>query len=229
MRSIRLLAPLDDHEIESLARVSHRSTYQMGEVIAASWTKRAELVGLVEGEGRLYRSRADGREKTLTTVSAGALVGLPFLAAGARPRGVLEAVRKRIIAWHIPARHFRALLRRNADLALAVVDELCRRLEEADADREASGSRDIPGHLAGALLRLAELRAGRLVVSETQAKLAARVGSSRDYVARVLGQFQEDGLIASRRGRAGLAILDVDGLKAIADPPPSAGEGRESP
>ena len=57
-------------------------------------------------------------------------------------------------------------------------------------------------------------RTGSYSLPLTQGRIAERVNSAREVVARMLKQFSESGLVAMKRGR--VDVTDIDGLRRIA-------------
>lgn len=55
-------------------------------------------------------------------------------------------------------------------------------------------------------------RTGETELRMTQSEIAERVNSAREVVARMLGEFEREGLVRKRRGS--LILIDIDGLRA---------------
>src|SRR5262249_20853330 len=107
--------------------------------------------------------------------------------------------------------------------AMHMVGVLYRR---ALREREDGALRSAPQRVAACLLNhscVRQARGAKVLVHATQAELAARLGTVREVVARIFGDFEQRGLI--ERTPQGVYVSDWDGLHAEAGlEPPSQAE-----
>jgi CRP/FNR family cyclic AMP-dependent transcriptional regulator len=97
----------------------------------------------------------------------------------------------------VTRRAFRKCLVENADLAMAVMRVLVRRLREADRKIGSLAMLDVYGRVARLLLDISENVNGRRVVTKrlTKQDIAKMVGASREMVSKVMRDLQTSGYI----------------------------------
>jgi CRP/FNR family transcriptional regulator, cyclic AMP receptor protein len=215
---IRLLAPLSPAERDSLAARCAWRRYRPGEVILDRESDNRDVLFVAAGRVRVVNYAASGREIAYGMIEAGAHVG-ELAALDGEPRSAsVEAVDQCLIA-SLPSGPFHELLLAHPELAVGMLKNLARiirRTDERIAELSVLGAMQ---RVYRELLRLARhLPDGAVVVSPlpTQEALSALVGTTRETVARALGQLARSG-ITRRRGRE-LLIVNRDALEALSDP-----------
>lgn len=164
---------------------------------------------VLEGEVRVARGSRDGRELELYRVRPGEICvvsasclfgGRPMSAHGRTTRDTVLALvdRQTLLEW-TDARPFREYLfgvmaERMASLSILVDALAFQRLDQ---------------RLARALV------ARGTTVLTTHQRLADELGTSREIVSRLLGRFEDQGLM--RLGRERIDVLDAAALQRIAD------------
>lgn len=164
---------------------------------------------VLEGEVRVARGSRDGRELELyrvrpgeiCVVSASCLFGdRPMAAHGRTTRDTVLALvdRQTLLEWSDarPFREylFRVMAERMASLSILVDALAFQRLDQ----------------------RLARaLTARGPTVQSTHQRLADELGTSREIVSRLLGRFEDQGLV--RLGRERIELLDTPALQRVAD------------
>ncbi len=163
---------------------------------------------LLEGEVRVARATAHGREIELyrvrpgefCIVSAACLFGghpLPARAHTIRDTHVVVVPRETFLRWTDDRR-----------LRAALIASLADRLADLMALIDMVLSQRLDIRLAAALLREGP------VLTHTHQRLADDLGTSREIVSRLLKRFEEQALV--RLGRERIEILDQAGLRALA-------------
>lgn len=215
---IRLLASLAPAERRALAMRCSWRRYAAGERILSRDSDCRDVLFIVAGRVRVVNYAASGREIAFAVVEAGGQVG-ELAAIDGEPRSAsVEALDDCHIAA-LGSAPFNDLLLAHADLGVALVKKLAgiiRRTDERIAELSVLGAVQ---RVYRELLRLARPQAGGgAVISPlpTQESMAGLVGSTRETVARALGQLTKAG-IACRRGRE-LLIRDLRALEALSEP-----------
>ena len=163
---------------------------------------------VIEGEVRVSRHAASGRELELYRVSPGelCLVSSSALFAGQAlsARGVSRTATTLAL---LPPPAFRAGL---ADAAFRdfVLGLFAERMADLSALIEAVAFARLDSRLATALLGRGPER------HTTHQALADELGTVREMVTRLLKRFERDGLVALSRER--ITVLDAAGLRAVA-------------
>lgn len=183
-----------------------------------------ETCFIVSGAVRVVNYSASGREISFADLRAGATVG-ELSAIDGEPRSAsVFALEETLLASLAPG-PFRALIGAHPDVALRIMRNLAGMVR--DASRRIMDLSTLGAHnrVHGELLRLARegRRDGEIVIIEPappHADIAARVSTTRETVARVLGNLARERIV-TRRGRA-LAVLDLERLAALVDDPREA-------
>ena len=136
----------------------------------------------------------------ITLVNVDVKVG-DTLAAG-KAFGTIESVKTlsetRILA--LSRTDFLSELRRNPDLAMAVIQELTRRVRQMDEQASSLSFQRVRDRTKGLLLRLAREDSThdgwRITPSLTHQQIADMIGTSRETVTRVLKVLKEQGWLA---------------------------------
>jgi CRP-like cAMP-binding protein len=214
---IRLLAALTPEARARLARRCAWRHYRAGAAILARDQAGSEVLLIVEGAVRVVNVSPSGREVAYAVVEAGGHVGeLAAIDGAPRSAGVVAVRDCHVASLSGPA--FMALLAEEAGVAILVLKHLARIIRLADERIAELSTMGAVERVYSELLRLARPdpeREGAVVVAPlpTQEDLAARVGTTRETVARALGRLARSG-IARRHGRA-LSIRAPEILEAL--------------
>ena len=215
------LSGLSDADLEHLRGLGARRIVERDNHLCFEGGISTEAFLIESGSVRVVMSPPSGRELILATRSAGQLVG-EFAAFDGRPRSASLLANEPTTVVVIPQGAFRRAVAERATLSAYFLEELTVRLREADSRTMATVGDDVPTRLASRLVALADaaIEHGQASVSDVvslgvrQAELAGWVGSSREAVARVLGEFRRCGVV--RTGRGVIDILDLPTLRAQA-------------
>ncbi|MGQ9367621.1 Crp/Fnr family transcriptional regulator [Azospirillum sp. A39] len=218
---IALLRPLSPVERAAVARQCRWRRYAAGDLVLDQEGEGRDVCFVVDGRVRVLNHAASGREISFDDIPAGGLVG-EMAAIDGQPRSasVVAVVDGTVIA-HLAAAPFRALATGRPDLALAVMQRLAgigRRTTERVMELSTLGANN---RVHAELLRLARraAAAGAAVPvidpAPVHGDIAARVSTTRETVARVLGDLARDGVV-ERRGHA-LVIRDPARLEAMVE------------
>ncbi len=201
---IELLQGLDPERLKALECAVSWHDYAKGEEILARNSPSRDVFFVAEGCVRVVNFSAGGREIAYTLLEAGSYFG-ELAAIDGKPRSThVVAVTPCVLAALAPER-FEALLREHDEIALRVLRKLAGIIRSTDERIMDLSTRGTHQRLYAELLRLARedpaLR-GRWLIHPlpTQQDLAARVSTTRETVARVIGALVADGL-AEKKGR----------------------------
>ncbi len=167
---------------------------------------------VIEGTARVQQVSDSGREIVLYRVSGGESCALTTACLMGYEDYLAEAIAEtEITAVAIPRQTFDDLIARSPEFRRFVftafsirVTELFRVIEDVAFSR-------IDIRLAQKLLELSQ---GEPTLHVTQQQLASELGSAREVVSRVLGEFQRRGWIASGRGQ--ITLTDRSSLIRLA-------------
>lgn len=212
-----MLDSLPREERELLEGMLHRRAYRRGEVVFHAGDPGDTLHIVRRGHAKIVVPSEMGEEAVLTVVRPGDLFGEITLLDGESRSATVVALEDLETAT-LSRAAFRDLLRRSpatVEVLLAAMACTIRRLTTEVADLMFL---DLRGRLAKKLLELAEMHGGQLPdgsteiqVQLTQEELAGMIGATRPRVNRLLGFFENEGLIG-RHGRS-IAILKPRALR----------------
>jgi CRP-like cAMP-binding protein len=219
LAKVGILDCLDAEERARIARQCRLSRFQAGEYVIGEDRDGQEVVFVLEGRVRVVGRTVSGRMVTFAEIEAGGHVGeLAAIDGGPRTADV-EAVGDCRVAI-MPPRAFRDMLEAHPRIAVAVLRNLARVIRAADLRISELSTMGAAERLARELLRRAQPLGAdpqQLVVEPvpTQEHLASITGATRETVARLLGQLQNQGLTRRRGSR--LTILNAELLRDLAE------------
>lgn len=174
------------------------------------------LVG--HGAVRVYRALPDGREVEVHWCGPGdSFAELPLLDGGPYPASALAVADSELLV--VPVGAFTAIVRRHPAWAASLIRLLGTRLRELVERVRLLSIPRIPTRVASWLWTEVQRRGGPLAgqvipLRRRQEDLAARLGTTRESVARALATLERAGAIRRRRG--GCEIVDPAALRDAA-------------
>lgn len=213
---IDLLRPLSPADRKALAARCSWRRFRGGERILSRETDDRDVLFIVEGRVRVVNYTASGREIAFAVIEAGNHVGELAAIDGAPRSASVEALGDCQVAA-LSQRGFHDLLLAHGDVALILLGKLAQVIRRSDERIAELSILSAMQRVYRELLRLGQADGDGIVVSPlpTQESLAAHTGTTRETVARALGQLAKTGL-ARRRGRE-LLIRDAETLEALAE------------
>lgn len=160
---------------------------------------------------------ANGEQRTLAILGAGAIVGELAMIDGLPRSATVQAVRDCVLTF-VRRAAFTDMLSRHPELYSDIVMTLAARLRQSDEDMMASSFLTVRGRVARALLGFAhhlgeDASPGRIRIRHkiTQSDLAAMAGVARESVSRTLGTWSRRKILegSSREGY----VVDEESLR----------------
>lgn len=204
----RDLGPQEREEVE---RSFSQTTFRKGEVI---YTPEEEILCLLKrGMVQLYRLTRGEEKRVVDTLGPGTIFGeMPLIGQGMYDT-FAQAVEDCALGTIGRIALERLLLQRPM-IAFRILEGVGKRLLEAESLLEDITFKRVPARLASLLLRLMKEQ-GPIIAGYTHQDLADMIGTYRETTTSTLGVFKRQGLI--RIGRKRLQILDLEGLREIAE------------
>lgn len=216
---VALFGGLDHAARERLAARCALRQFDAGAQIIDRQSESSEVFFLLDGRVRVVNYSLSGREITFDDISVGGCFGQLAAIDGA-PRSAAVQALTPVTLVALGAADFVELLRQDADVALGLLRELVK-IVRTSTDRIMDLSTlGANNRVHGELLRLA--REG--VRNDNQAliapaplhgDIAARVSTTRETVARVIGDLTREGIVAKQRN--GLQIVDIERLEHMVE------------
>ena len=218
LRTVDILEPLSDEELEALARRSPDDHLQAGEIFYTPNDTSEKLFILKRGRVRLYRS-TDGREFTLAIVEAGTVFGDMALTAQ-RLQGAYAQAMEPSILITMSREELEHLILQKPEVGLQIAHLLSERLRHQEIRLEDANTKDVHARLASIIVLLVGsegVRGGtgyRIPAHHTHQQLADMIGANREAVTRAFGLLQDEGIVELRRRL--IYVMDLQALRRMA-------------
>ena len=218
LRKVSFFGDLSAEALEVVAlRMVHRSA-PAGTILFRKGEAARGVYLLVKGRVEIYRSTTDGREQVLhAETPVQSIAELPVFDEGEYPASGRTSEDSEL--YFLSRDDFERLYREHPEIADAVIRNLGRRLRNLVQVLEKVTLRSVPSRVAKTLLEAAEnsgnlKEGGRFRLSRTQSALAQELATSRESVARALGDLRRNGVIETE-GRK-VTIRSLRGLEDVA-------------
>ena len=212
LRSLPLLATLEDELAGPLAEQATVETYRRGGLVIEQGQPTLALFGVLDGTARATRLGENGRSLVVDVMQRGNSFGELGLIDGLPHRATVRAVRPcEILA--LPSTVFSHCLAQSAALRHALMHALADRLRRANQRITMLALNDVRGCVIQHLLDQAETCGGqRLVPGPLRRQgIADTIGASRERVSRVMLDLVRTGVIEMLPdGRARIAERQQD-------------------
>lgn len=200
LKSVEMFRDIDDVALAELASHAIEKELDRNEILFLGGERAAGLFVIASGSVRAFRSGIDGREqvihveKAITTIAE-----VPVFDDGNYPSTVAAEEPTKVL--FLPKEYVRAACLAHPQLALAAARLLASRLRNCAELVESLSLREVGQRLARLLVEESEERgtgAGASIKFRqklTHNQLAARVGTVREVITRVLYRMQAQGLV----------------------------------
>ena len=199
LRSVPLFSGVPEEQLRLLTTVVTRRSTTRGSIIMAAGDPTDSLYIILSGRLKVMMSDADGKEVILSILGPGEFFGeMGLIDDNPRSASVVAIEPCELLA--ITRRDFKKCMTDNAEMAVAVMRGLVRRLREADRKIGSLALLDVYGRVARLLLDMAETVDGQKMVTKRLPKqdIAKMIGASREMVSRVMKDLQVGGFIEMR-------------------------------
>jgi CRP/FNR family transcriptional regulator/CRP/FNR family cyclic AMP-dependent transcriptional regulator len=214
LRNIPLFSSVRDADLEAIASLLIERRFPRHKTIVEEGLPGDYMYILCEGRVQVSKLSDDGREKILEFLEAGDFFGeMSLLDNAPRSASVRALADTRILA--LSRADFLAVLRRSPDLAMAVIQELTRRLRRVDDQASSLSFQRVEERTKGLLTRLAkedpQQLGRRITPALTHQQIADMIGTSRETVTRALKLLKEHGWLEQEGKKYVLSGDDAHG------------------
>jgi CRP-like cAMP-binding protein len=204
LRRIPLFSGVSDPDLERVASLLIERRFPKNKTIVEEGLTGDYMYVLREGQVKVTKLSSDGREKILELLDAGDFFGeMSLLDSAPRSATVKTMGEARVLA--LSRADFLSLLRRSPDLAMAVIQELTRRLRQVDEQASSLSFQRVKERTQGVLVRLARDQGDdvetRATPPLTHQQIADMIGTSRETVTRVVKGLKQDGWLRQQGKR----------------------------
>ena len=214
LQKIKLFKESTPEEMEELARMTRMESVKKRTAIFLPGDPSQQVYLLKEGRVKISRISEGGREITLALLEPGEIFGeLDILDDS--PRDTLAEALDDSQLCVIHKALFLAMIRRRPELSLRLTKLIGFRLKRIESRVEDLIFRDVPARLAHLLLELSKNHGKAtgqgilLQIKITHQEMANLIGSIRETVSAVLGDFKKEGLLAFEGRRLILVRPDL--------------------
>jgi CRP/FNR family cyclic AMP-dependent transcriptional regulator len=206
---------LGQKNIERLAHCIVEKSLRRGAVIFAKGESGSSLFAICRGTVKISAPSADGHDAIFNLIGQGSIFGEIALLDG-QPRTADATVMTDCILFVIERRDFLPLVREESEIAVKLMEVLCKRIRQTTDQAEGLMFLGLPGRLASTLLRLSSSNKGTAEqkIAITQGDLGNMIGTSRETINRLLRNWEERKWIRLERGAT--IILSATSLERIA-------------
>ena len=198
-------------DLQALAERLIERRYPKGTTVVEEGLEGDFMYLLCEGRVKVTKLSDDGREKILEILEPGSFFGeMALLDRAPRSASVKTLDAARLLA--LSRTDFLNVLHRSPDLAIAVIQELSRRLRQVDEHASSLSFQRVEERTMGLFDRLAREPAPepewRITPPLTHQQIAEMVGASRETVTRVVKRLKQGGWLMQCGKR--YLVPDVD-------------------
>jgi CRP/FNR family transcriptional regulator len=215
LSGVPLFAGLAPAELEALAQRALERRYAPDQMLFWEGEPCEGIFILVQGQLKIFKTSASGREMMLALEQAPSTVAeLPLFDGGPYPASVRSV--GATVTYFINKADFYHVCRQHPDVALKVLAVVGRRLRHLVAIVESVTFGSVTKRLARLLLEMRD-RVGtdEFAMEATHQELASRLGTVREVVSRNLARFRGENLIQLQGQK--LRIVDRAGLEREAE------------
>ena len=217
MPVLSLLSPGDWEKVKNLfvEKRFGKDDYIFFEGDPSSW-----LGVILEGRVKIIKHSGAGKDVVLDVISPGEMLGEAAASNGKPYPATAQAMEPTVVA-SIYREDFLRLLKQYPALALGLIEELGRRLREAQETIKSMAVERVERRIARILLKLAATTGSSSeegIVIElplTRQDIAEMAGTTVETTIRTMSKFRKKGLVQTKRGR--VMILEPHQLVKIAE------------
>jgi CRP/FNR family cyclic AMP-dependent transcriptional regulator len=199
LKAVPLFSSFPEEQLRMLASVVARKSAPRSTIVMAGGDATDSLYIVLSGRLKVMMSDAEGKEVILSILGPGEFFGEMGLIDD-EPRSASVVTIEPCELLSISKRDFKKCIQENAEMSMAVMRGLVKRLREADRKIGSLALLDVYGRVARLLLDMAENVNGEKVVTKRLPKqdIAKMIGASREMVSRVMKDLQTGGYIEMR-------------------------------
>jgi CRP/FNR family cyclic AMP-dependent transcriptional regulator len=222
LSEVEIFQDLAPQEMADLAAHAPMRTAPAGTLLWSPHEPSPVLFIVKAGSVRIYRLSREGRRLTLAVLGPGALFGQMELVGQRMGEGFAETLEPSVLCL-MSEQDVRGMLLADTRIATRIITGLGRRLADVEQRLADTVLKTVPQRVAAVLCRLASTAPPETGIFPqrgpqirlTHEQLAELVGTTRETATKLLGELRAAGLVRLRRG--GIVVLDLEGLRAVAD------------
>ena len=209
---VPIFGSLSNEEKMELVEIAASRSFEKGEAIYRAGDEGGTLFVLYTGRVKIFRLKAVGKEQVLRLVEPGEFMGELSLFSSLPLTDYAVALEKTTMCV-LEGKRLKELMAKYSSIAFKVMDELSRRLEQAENRIEDISLSSVTKRVSNALLEMSQDNQ-EITLPMTKGDLASQLGMTQETLSRKLAALQEEGLI-QLKGHRKILIKDKTGLEEI--------------
>jgi len=212
IQHVPIFASLNGEERLEIAQIASSRHYRKGEMVYRAGDASGTLFVLYTGKVKLFRINASGKEQVLRVVQPGKFIGELSLFSSLPLTDNAQALEDCIMCV-VEGSKLKELMVKYPSIAFKVMDELARRLAEAENRIEIISLSSTTQRLAQALLALSG-EGEEIILPMTKGDFASQLGMTQETLSRKLAALQEEGLL-EQEGHRKIVIKNKSRLEEL--------------
>lgn len=192
--------------------------YKRGSVIYHEGSRTNGFYCINSGVVKIFKTGIEGREQIIAFAKKGGVIGYRSILSNELACSSAKVIDDATLCF-IPGETLISLVKTNGNFSMAIMQQTCRELGEANSFITDIAQKTVRERLAEILLYLKDIfdldSENVLQISLTREELANLVGTATESVIRLLSEFKHDKLI-NLNGRK-ITILDIKKLEKISN------------
>ena len=217
LRKHPIFCDLDAEALDQLCRYAKHTTLKRGATIFSKGDPGNSLIAVISGTVKISVSSAGGRSAILNLIGPGETFGEVAVLDG-QPRTADATANTNCEIFVIDRREFLPFVRSHPALAMKFIELLCTRIRWTSDQVEQVILQNLPGRLAGALIRLTEKHKpapkGR-TIAITQQEISEMVGMTRESINKQLRIWATRNWVRLEHGA--IVVLQAGPLELLAE------------
>lgn len=217
VKEIPFFSLLTENELKLIDKIATHKNFKKGEYIFFEGEAGDKFFIIKDGQVKLTKMIKNGDEQILNIFSSNDIIAeIVAFDKGSYPASAVTMTETDVIIFD--QSELESLILKYPMIGIKLLREMSSRLRRAQENVRDLALKDSAARVAGLLLFLSEKYGKKkknniiLDISLTQQELASMIGSSRETVSRVLGQFENEGLIKTSRKK--IKIFDTEKIKS---------------
>lgn len=206
----------EEHAVVEREKVCN--TYKRGSVVYHEGSRTNGFYCINSGIIKIFKTGIDGREQIIAFAKKGGIIGYRSILSNELACSSAKVIEDATLCF-VPGETLIDLVKTNGNFSMAIMQQTCKELGEANAFITDIAQKTVRERLAEILLKLMEIfelnEDGVLQISLTREELANIVGTATESVIRLLSEFKHDKLI-DLNGRK-IKLLDIKQLEKISN------------
>jgi len=218
LKQIKVFAELPEEDKKELRGISHMTSYRKQEPICFPGQPANTVYLLKQGRVKISRVNEKGQEAAICLLEPGEIFGEVEALVGITRETLVQALES-VLVCEITRENFERFLDRCPTVGIRILKTVGGRLRQVKSKFSDLVFHSAPARLAKLLLQLGKSMGKRdqdtirLNIRLTHQNLANLIGTSRETVSALLGQFQRQGLLIQDRRQ--ICLVDTDKLANI--------------